>query len=464
MRKSSANHNSVNNGNCILRDESKVTTKLSHCSVCGKGVTCCPFHVLIQAKSKVELNDQLLFEKIQLTIQFFDKIFRQIATCQSEDVLRSLELARPPDPNSQKNQGGGYKAKYRKFALVDRYQEVDPSPPSEDEKTMKDSAELVVREEVNNNLPQLAGQTSIQEEVLHKPTGKIPPIEVPQSSLTDTQCEAIFQLSGYLQTLYDIVYNHRIAKLHQRSIFDDLPLHIPSRCTADGLGVRNSTVPIDNLIENVADTTSVTAPIISSTATTSSSIGSPLGDQVTATTPNTNNGECGKSGNTPIPSFNDKDEHIDFLSRKVSLLQELLVDELNRSEQLHCTLNETELQLLSVTEERNALQKKINKTIGRSSQIAPVNASSSVHRNVNNASTESTVKHDASTPRSSVAQVKSSSSALSSSSSNVVTSNNTPDLNDPDSLIGRYVHKTFNNHKYFGIICSYNKPYFMVKF
>ncbi len=125
------------------------------------------------------------------------------------------------------------------------------------------------------------------------------------------------------------------------------------------------------------------------------------------------------------------EDQVTKMHMKISLLQDMLIQEMNKSEELEISLRSSEAELLAVTEEKAELQKKIEKLTRKIGD-----------ENMHSNSYPRSISHNPST-------------SDKTKQSNLANQN-------PESFVGRYIRKQFDNRKYFGIISSYSTPFFLV--
>lgn len=129
----------------------------------------------------------------------------------------------------------------------------------------------------------------------------------------------------------------------------------------------------------------------------------------------------------------DREEKTAKLRKRITLLQDMLVQEINKSEELETSLRKSEADLLSATDAKNDLQRKLDRLQKRERIMGASGISTSE-------SVVSSVTFEA-PPRIPAEESL---------------------LGDPNELLGRYVRKQFDKRKYFGVITSFEAPFFMV--
>lgn len=141
-----------------------------------------------------------------------------------------------------------------------------------------------------------------------------------------------------------------------------------------------------------------------------------------------------KDVNVAFETPADQEEATAKLRKRISLLQDMLVQEINKSEELETSLRKSEADLLSATDAKNDLQRKLER-LQKRERIMGVSGVSTSESLVSSVSFEAQP------------QLPTAESTL---------------VGNPSDLLGRYVRKQFDKRKYFGVITSFEAPFFMV--
>lgn len=231
-----------------------------------------------------------------------------------------------------------------------------------------------LREAVNHFDTVLGNIVTINTDI-HDPR-TLSSVLIDSSLLTGEQCEAIVQLSGYLQSIEQHVKAAKLQQLHQNSMLKDIDVNLSDRAQREEKSILK-------------------------------------------------------------------------LQKKISLLQDMLVSEMNRSEGLEVSLRRVEEQIVSYADENKKLKAKLERTIKKDVEHAEGvrngvrSASFPLHSNGQSHSNETLNGQTASTKLEKEAKAV----AL---------------KTEYASYAGRYVRKEFDGKKYFGLVLYYDEPWFMV--
>lgn len=140
-----------------------------------------------------------------------------------------------------------------------------------------------------------------------------------------------------------------------------------------------------------------------------------------------------KDVNVVFEAPQDHEETTAKLRKRISLLQDMLVQEINKSEELETGLRKSEADLLSATDAKNDLQRKLER-LQKRERIMGVSGISTSESAVGSVSFEAQPQLPAEVTL----------------------------MDNPYDLLGRYVRKQFDKRKYFGVITSFAAPFFMV--
>lgn len=140
-----------------------------------------------------------------------------------------------------------------------------------------------------------------------------------------------------------------------------------------------------------------------------------------------------KDVNVVFEAPRDQEETTAKLRKRISLLQDMLVQEINKSEELEASLRKSEADLLSATDAKSDLQRKLER-LQKRERIMGVSGISTAESAVGSVSFEAQPQLPAEETL----------------------------VDNPYDLLGRYVRKQFDKRKYFGVIISFEAPFFMV--
>jgi biotin carboxyl carrier protein len=168
--------------------------------------------------------------------------------------------------------------------------------------------------------------------------------------------------------------------------------------------------------------------------------------------------------NIQFPALKLQEESVIALNRKITLLQDMLVNELNRSENLENDLRKVENELLDMTDRRDKLQN--NKAKDHSSTITSTTHTTTrlqvQHPNQLIAPPAHPIKEEEQQQQQESRPHRSTANITTATTVTATTTQAKEETPTPSSHVGKFVRKQFDVKKYFGVVKCFKDPWFLV--
>eukprot|EP01038_Epipyxis_sp_PR26KG_P008606 gene8606-11630_t len=160
---------------------------------------------------------------------------------------------------------------------------------------------------------------------------------------------------------------------------------------------------------------------------------------------------------TPFEYIKQNQQKEKRLQSTITILQEYLVNELNRSEELELKLKAKDIELLQVADEKHELEKKyLKKKSGMSNGTL-------YNYDVSDAENEDIIVLDDFNESKETVILNGKSVANNSTKVSIKTKTKQKSkTTDPSTFIGRHIRKKFNNEMFFGLVTRYVAPFYEV--